>query len=232
MSTARRLVQRGRQHEESSPAPRNRQRRQDVEAPGEPTPLPPYEPPACPLSANAQKAIENIRTNHDSSKYKKHLKGAIDSITTATADNNERLAAHKTQVQRHAEQRRNNHIPDDEKPERHIEEEVYTSGLERQVSDLTTKAEKALRDLIDYGNELAMQDSIMKEVSENLAAAPVAQPAARRRRRGSDAEEDEEEPQNENAPAADENIPSAVELLKEAKEEHTRKYTSKSMRDR
>jgi E3 SUMO-protein ligase NSE2 len=232
MSTARRLVQRGRQHEGSSPAQRNRHQRRDAEVHNGPTPLPPYEPPACPLTANAQEEIEKIQTRHASSKYQKHLKCAIDAITTATADNNERLATHKAQVQRDTEKRRNNNIPDDEKPERHIQEEAYTNGLERQVSDLTRKAEKALRDLIDYGDELVMKDSIMKEVSENLAAAPVARHGAGRRRRGSEAQGDEEEAYDENAPAADENILSAVELLKEAKEEYTRKYTSKSMMDR
>jgi hypothetical protein len=157
----------------------------------------------------------------------------MDTITTAAADNNDRLAMHQTAVQRHAESRKSKDIPDDQKPEHHVEEEKYTNGLERQVSDLTAKAEKALRELIDYGDELTMHDSIMREVSENLATAPVARPAARRRQRGSDDEaEDEEEPQDENAPADNENILSAVELLKEAKEEHTRKYTAKSMRAR
>jgi hypothetical protein len=233
MSTARRLVQRGRQNEESSPVPRNRQSRQETEADYLPTPLPPYEPPSCPLSASAQEAIDNLRVNHDFSKYKKHLTGAMDAITTAAADNNERLAMHQTAVQRHAESRKSKDIPEDQKPEHHVEEERYTNGLERQVSDLTAKAEKALRELIDYGDELTMQDSIMRELSEYLASAPAAQPAARRRRRGShDEDAEEEEPQEENAPAANENNFSAVELLKEAKEEHARKYTAKSMRAR
>lgn len=231
MSTARRLVSRGRQHEESSPVPRNHHRRQDAEAPNEPTPLPPYEPPSCPLSASSRREIDNIRASHDSTKYKKHIKTAIKSITDAAADNNERLARHKTAVQRFAEQRRSKGIPDDQKPEHHKEEEEYANGMERQVTDLTIKAEKALRDLIDYGDELMMHDSIMRDVSDNLAAAPIARPAARRRRQRSSGE-DEEEPQEENAPATDENILSAVEFLKEAKEEYTRKYTSKSMRDR
>jgi hypothetical protein len=233
MSTARRLVQRGRQNEESSPVPRNRQRRQETEADHLTTPLPPYEPPSCPLSASAQEAIDNLRVNYDFSKYKKHLTGAMDAITTAAADNNERLAMHQTAVQRHAESRKSKDIPEGQKPEHHVEEERYTNGLERQVSDLTAKAEKALRELIDYGDELTMQDSIMRELSEYLAAAPAGRPAARRGRRGShDENAEEEEPQDENAPAANENIFSAVELLKEAKEEHTRKYTAKSMRAR
>ncbi|KAE9380231.1 hypothetical protein N431DRAFT_539897 [Stipitochalara longipes BDJ] len=232
MSTARRLVSRGRQHEELSPVPRSRQRRQDAEVLNEPTPLPPYEPPSCPLSASAQKMIDDIRVKHDHEKYRKHLKSAIDVVTNAAADNNERLAVHKDTVQRWAEQRKNNNIPDDEKPEHHIEREKYTNGMEKQVSELTTRAEKALRDLIDYGDELVMQDSIMKEVSENLAAASVGRPAARRTQRDSRSHDDEEGPQDENAPAANENILSAVELLKEAKDEHVRKYTSKSMRER
>jgi hypothetical protein len=149
----------------------------------------------------------------------------MDTITTAAADNNERLAIHQTAVQRHAESRRSKDTPDDQKPEHHIEEEKYTNGLEKQVSDLTAKAEKALRELIDYGDELTMHDSIMREVSENLAT--VARPAVRRRQRDSD-----DEGEDENAPASNENILSAVELWKEAKEEHARSYTAKSMRAR
>lgn len=157
----------------------------------------------------------------------------MDAITTAAADNNERLAMHQTAVQRHAESRKSKDIPEDQKPEHHVEEEEYTNGLEQKVSDLTAKAEKALRELIDYGDELTMQDSIMREINENLVAAPAARPAARWRRRGShDEDAEEEEPHDENPPAADENILSAVELLKEAKEEHIRKYTARSMRAR
>jgi len=232
MSTARRLISRGRHHEESSPVPRNRQRRQDAEVPDEPTPLPPYEPPSCPLSASAQKLIDEIRVKHDHEKYKKHLQSAIDAVRTAAADNNERLAEAKNIVQRRAESRKANNIPDDEMPETHAEYEEYTNRMETHVSDLTARAEKSMRDLIDYGDELLMQDSIMKEVGENLTAAPVARPVARRTQRGSGSQNEEEEPQDENAPAADENILSAVELLKEAKEEYVRKYTSKSMRER
>ena len=231
MSTARRLVSRGRHHEESSPVPRNRQRGQDAEVSDDPIPLPPYEPPSCPLSAGAQKMIGDIRVNHDHGNYKKHLQTAIEKVRLAAADNNERLAEAKNIVQRRAGSRKANDIPDEEMPQSHAEYEEYTNGMERQVSDLTTKAEKATRDLIDYVDELVMQDSIMREVSENLAAAPIARPAARSRQRASGSE-NEEEPQDENAPAADENILSAVELLKEAKEEYVRKYTSRSMRER
>ena len=118
---------------------------------------------------------------------------------------------------------------DDEEPEHHVEENKYADSLERKVSDLTSKAEKALRELIDYGDELAMHDSIMREVHENLASASIARPAARRT---ANDEGEDEVPQDENAPAADENILSAVELLREAKEKQARNYASKSLRDR
>jgi hypothetical protein len=158
------------------------------------------------------------------------------SIGTAAADNNDRLAIYKAQVQKYAEFRQSKGITDDQKPEAHIEREQYTDALEGKVSDLTTKAEKALRDLIDYSDELAMQDTIMKGVSENIAATHAPSAAARGRQReprANDEDGEEEGPEDENnAPAADENILSAVELLKKAKEEHAARYTSKSMRDR
>lgn len=231
MSTGgRRLVNRGRQHAESSSTPRS-QHQNDAE----PTSLPPYEPPSCPLSAHAQKAIDTLRVNQDYTKYKGHLRGAMVGITTAAADVNERLTISQTTVRKHAKFRQNKNIADDEKPERHIEQEKYTQGLESKVLDLTDKSEKAMRELVDYSDELAMQDTIMKEVSENIAAAPAPRPAARRRQRSprSDGEDDEEEPQEENvASASDENNLSAVELLKKAKEEYMVTWSSKSMRDR
>lgn len=158
-------------------------------------------------------------------------------ISTAAADNNDRLASHKALVKKQADFRQAKDIADDQKPEQHIEQERYTDALEGKVSDLTNRAEKALRDLIDYGDELAMQDTIMKGLVEGIAAAPSSRPAVRRRQRNPRAdeeeEEEEEEPEDEDdAPAANENILSAVELLKKAKEEYTARYTSKSMRAR
>jgi hypothetical protein len=90
----------------------------------------------------------------------------------------------------------------------YAKEEKYAEHLEKKVSEITTNAEKALRDLIDYGDELTMQDTILKEVHDSI-----------------------EGDQNEDL-AADPEVLSAVELFKQAKEDYAAKYASKSMRQR
>lgn len=109
---------------------------------------------------------------------------------------------------------------------------AYVPSLERQVDKYTKDAEKALRDLIDYGDELAMQDTILRDVVENVTAAAAAQPIRRqRRRRGAD-DEDDAEASEEEAPADDVEVLSTVELLKTAKDDYTTKYGARTMRAR
>jgi hypothetical protein len=105
--------------------------------------------------------------------------------------------------------------------------------MNKKVTDSTSKGEKAMRDLIDYTDELIMRDSIMTEVNENIAAAPAPVPHLRRQRRVAPEDEDEEEENiAEEAPAEDATILSPVELLRKAKEDYKAAYTSKSMADR
>lgn len=210
-----------------------RSRPRDSEAAREPTPLPPYEPPTCALTPTAKRALENLRVNHDYSKYKKHLDGSIKVITNSIGDSNERLRIRKEQLAKAASKRREGE--EDEDGEELSNKEAIVRGMENKVASLTAKADKALRDLIDYGDELSMKDTMMKEVSENIAAAPAPRPVARRQRRhGSN---DEENAENEEIDVEEDeetevegSIVSAVELLKKAQEEYAAQYASKSMR--
>lgn len=120
-----------------------------------------------------------------------------------------------------------------DKTEAEIEEERYMQTMNKKVTDSTSKGEKAMRDLIDYTDELVMRDPIMTEVNENIAAAPASLPHLRRKRRAvpQDEGEDEENISDETL-AEDVAILSPVELLKKAKEDYKTSYTSKSMADR
>ena len=224
MSSRRQLVSRARHNEASSPAQRSRNRNSDAGTVREPTALPPYEPPSCPLSASATRALGDIRLNHDYSKYKRHLDASVDAITNAAGDSNERLTIRRSRVKKNAEKRRNQGTEDEEKTPKEEEDELMASQLEKKVGDLTSQAEKALRDLMDYRDELAMQDTIMREIGESIAAAPAEQPSSRGQ---NNADEDEDD-----TPAAAPPILSAVELLKKAKQDYSATYASKSMRDR
>lgn len=202
-----------RSRESEAPAPARRQHE-----------LPPYEPPTCALSATAKRNIDKLRTEHNTAKYQKHLKVALALVPDAAASNNERLTARRQEVQNRKEKRQKNDVDDENIPQEHIDAEKYLKVFTNKVEDLTSRSEKALRELIDLADEATMQDNILTEVEQNIPA-PVAQPARRRR-------EDDDQEEEEEAPAADVEILSAVELLKERKEAYAANYRSKSMKQR
>jgi hypothetical protein len=146
------------------------------------------------------------------------------------------LRIHKEDAAKAANRRRQ--VEDnEERTEEDIEREVYINGMERRAQDYSTKAEKALRDLIDYDDELVMKDTIMKEVIENVPAAPVPRSAVRRQRRqgsseGEDGENEEPDVEEDGDAEANGPVVSAMELLKKAQAEYAADRASKSMRDR
>ncbi|TVY84540.1 E3 SUMO-protein ligase nse2 [Lachnellula suecica] len=240
MSSRRHLVSRSRvNNNESSPAPRARQQR---DAPDR-QPLPPYEPPTCHLRPEAQRALDNLRLNHDYTKYKKHVESAIKALKSSAVSINDQLADRKDLVQRGKEtmeKLREAGRDDEDKAADQKEKEEYARHMAKKVGNLTTKAEEALRELIDYGDELAMQQSIITEVSETIANAPVPEPrAAKKRKRRSTQDEGEEENEDneenasqDDAPADDIEILSAVELWEKSKQDYATQYASKTMRER
>jgi hypothetical protein len=226
MSSRKQLVSRSRLSQNLSPAQR---RRDEESANPRPTPFPPYEPPSFPLTASQKRALDNLRVSYDDTAYKKHLDASKKNIINAIGEANDRLMAHKMKVQRADEKVRQQ---ERDKTEAEIEEEQYTQIMKKKVTDSTAKGEKAMRDLIDYTDELAMRDQIMMEVSENIAAAPAPRPApGRRRRLDSEDRDDDEENIAEEAPAPDPAL-SPVEVLKKAKADYVTSYTTKSMSDR
>ncbi|CAL3962619.1 hypothetical protein PZA11_000274 [Diplocarpon coronariae] len=230
MST-RRLVNRAHASETASPAPRRQTQASEtpVRQPPRQIELPPYEPPTCPLSAEAQQKLDALQNSLAYEKYKKHIRSAFKTVTNATADINDRLATRRDALQKTAEKRRRGGTQDGDKTESEKNDEICTRKLERAVQVETEKAEAAVRELIDYGDELRMQEILLKGVSRKIASAPARQPATSRRRRVALSSDDENGDEDEPEPAAEEpdNF-SAIELLKKAKEDYANAYNSKS----
>ena len=232
---SRKLVQRSRPYEDSSPAPsRHNQRQSQVPArQREAAALPPNQAPSCPLSATARRELDDLRVRHDYSKYSRHLDIAKANLPVVIADTYDRLRARTEQAEKEAAKRQKD--GSQEKTEAEIDAEERANALEVKITELTEKAEKAMRDIVDYKDELAMRDTIMKDVSLSIPPAPAPQPV-RMRQRQADGEEDEAsdgEAEVEGVLELSETSGvSTVELLKEANAEYARKYASKSMRER
>ncbi|KAF7890741.1 uncharacterized protein EAF01_010550 [Botrytis porri] len=215
----RRRLQTGAEHHapQSSPTP-GRSRLSNLNGS---IPFPEYTPPTCPLSADAQRAISNIRTLHNSAKLKKHLSQAIKNITDTTVANNDRIWERKRQVEKNARKRQRDGQDDEEIPAEHKDLEIHTKHLAKKVNIWTEQAELAMRVLIDKGDEVERNDLVVRDVCGKLAEANPAPPM--RRTRG---QEDGEEAKQDGV------VVSAVELLDQIKEEYRSKYEAESMTKR
>ncbi|KAH9214112.1 zinc-finger of the MIZ type in Nse subunit-domain-containing protein [Leptodontidium sp. 2 PMI_412] len=234
---SRRLVSRSRMNDTASPAPRRQQQQQrasetPARQPVRQTELPPYEPPVCALSVQAQQALDSLSNTYDYGKYTKHLQNAKDVMRNAAAESNDRLVARKEAFPRAVERRRREGVADEDRSEGEAKDETVLKGFERTNDKFTAQAEEAMRELIDYGDELSMQDTMMKQVIREIAAAPVPQRAAPRRRRDAGSDDEGQEEEEIEPPAADPDNMSAVELLRQAKEDRAAKYASQSKRSR
>ncbi|KAL3421848.1 chromosomal organization and DNA repair protein [Phlyctema vagabunda] len=236
MSSRRGLLSRGRRDGSTVSSPATRRPRES-EAPTSrngATPLPDYQAPSCPLNAKAKRDLEELYSNRSTEKYKKHLQAAKQSVTASAVEPNDRLHERQERLKQYAEKRRQPGRENEDKTDAEMEEQEYTEDLEKKVEALTTKAEKALRELIDYSDELAAQDDVIRRVNQQIPMYdPQASAEARRRRRaranGSDAEDDEDA---EESSAEDTQVLSAVEILKQLQEEHSTTYSEKTMREK
>lgn len=218
----------------SSPAQR---RARDPDA-SESLPLPPYEPPSCPLTANAKRTLESLSANLDTSKYEKHLKAAIQNVTNSAVEPSDRLHNRLKRVKHQAEKRRQLGKENEEKTDLELEEEEYAEDLEKKVEALTTKAEKALRELIDFSDELALRDHLLKQVNENIPAPNTNSAGSRRRTRrarNGDSDDDDDDGEaddyeEDEADTMDPSVLSALESLNKLKEEYSTSYASKTKR--
>lgn len=186
------------------------------------------------MTNQAKHQLTNLAAEADYAKYKKHLGACVSTLVNATADSNEALANAKADL----ENRRQKRIAraaragggDDEggeaqRSQEEIAQEAHVEALTEKVDRLTRAAEKAMRDLIDYTDELRAQDQLITGVVDQ--ASQQVPPRARRARSG--------EGEDEDMPDADEDaaaILSPTEILKQARKEYQRAYSNRPMANR
>lgn len=197
--------------------------------------LPPYQLPSCPLTNQHKLQLSNLAAEADYAKYKKHLGTCVSTIINATADSNEALKIAKEDLEDKRTKRRQKEARQAEAEDEdgnaagvgNSQEEImleeHVEKMTEKVERLSREAEKAMRELIDYTDELRAQDQLMQGV-----IAKASQPAAARRRQGSDEEGDEVMPDAE----ADEEVVGPTEILKMAREDYNRAYGNRSMGNR
>ena len=232
MSNRRHLVQRSRNTQEVTDSPARPLQRQSLGGAQQlNTELPPYEPLQCALTPKAREQLERLKVSHDNTKYKKHIKSAILAVTEAATSSNDRLTARKADAQKRAE-RREKEGKGEEQTQEEKEDAIYLKTLNRKVKSMTQDTEKALRELIDYDDELAMFTNRLEDVIDAVGRAPAAVP--RRTRRpivnpdgDGDSDGQEEQESEEDVPVI---VPS--NLYKQALAEYEQEYRSKSMRAR
>lgn len=235
----RRLVQRSRQNEDSSPAPRSRQQptNSDRQRPGQQTPLPPYEAPSCPLNAKARRELEQLSINYDYGKYTLTLKGCKTNLITTTADVFERAKLKRDDAAKHTARRRKAGGNENEKTEQEIEALKGADVLEEKAQEIRRLAEKAIRDVIDLEDELAMNETLLKDAINKIPPPPEPQRVQnpRARERGDDEGEDDEVSEAQEEVVYE--VPdvagvSAMELLSQERQAYLENYQAKSLRQR
>ncbi|KFY66484.1 hypothetical protein V496_02055 [Pseudogymnoascus sp. VKM F-4515 (FW-2607)] len=235
MSSRRRLVSRTNQDAApSSPAPRTQASSSSRSA------LPPYEPPAHPLTFLAKQQLNMLVDDTDYGKYRKHLATAITTLSNATVESNDTLTLARMKLERQVERRRARESQREdgeeeiEKTEEEVAMEERVAKLEVEVERLTQEAEMATRELIDYSEELKRQEGLIRGVAQKAANAPGPRPNRRRRRGAGDSDDDNSDDPDFENPEADAaaDAPSITELLAEAQAAAAAQYAAQSMRAR
>lgn len=239
---SRRLVSGAQRSKNDTPA----RSRDEASRPG--TALPPYEPPKYAMSEKYQRQLNSLMTtSHDYDKYKTHVKAAIQSITNCTAEGYDQVHNAKEDATRLAKKReRAQEESGEEIPKTDTEEQAEQRAFELQqkVDKLAKEAEKSLRELIDYGDELAQQSNIIKAVQEDVAINAMNAPAInpintqKKRRRREAVAPDEESMEDDEDMEVDEpeeapfDVLSATELLQMSKTNYAADYSNQSLRKR
>lgn len=237
----RRLIQRPRTNENSSPAQRSRQQSSVASRShaDQAAPLPRYEPPSCPLSATARQELSHLNVNYDYTKYAKIIETCKRALSANIADAYDRVRAKQEAAEVQTNRRRKQGGNDNEKTEEEIAAIQKAKDLEAEVLELRTRAEKAVRELVDFEDELNMNDSIMKEVIEEIpprqTQVPPPNPSAAARNSNGDGDSDDDNAAKEREfvqQVPDEAGVSTLDILKRRREDYLESYASKSMRTR
>lgn len=182
------------------------------------TELPPYKPPCFLLSTEAKRKLEELYLHHDFTKYKKNIKDATNIVTKSTYECNDRLWQRKQKLRSMEEKVKTSENIDEAFKARYKKEKAHVNNLEGKVGEITSKAENAIRDLIDYGDELSMQSHFLQTVVKNYVS---------RQSLGSNAGVSDRD-----GSAPEQTGQRCVEILRSAKTDYKTKYENKSKKDR
>lgn len=182
----------------------------------EATDLPPYEPISCALSDDAKRALYSLANNRDTRRYEEHIKKSISLLGKNVAALNDRLIERQTEL-RVLSQKRAERGGDKTARESQVEKSL--SALSREVDDLTTHSEQAVRDLIDRQNALQDEKQAAAEMARYFQSLP-SRPVRRPRRsdpRDPDGEDEEDENGDEDLPPPDRSVFEVLEANRRAK---------------
>lgn len=215
--------------------------------------LPTYQAPKFPMSDKHQRALAELKsTNFFYSKYREHRVAGVTSITSANADAYDRVHEAKARLEELVEKNAKSASQSEDssqvgngfndKSDAKLEAEKRLHDLQVKVDSLSEEAEKNLRQLVDYGDELHQQDQIMTDVKDQVAI-DASQPriAKKRKTNGHDAEggtlnitDDEEEAQVEEDLVAE--LPADTltpfEVFQKSKANYNEHYAAQTMRNR
>ncbi|KAF3054924.1 E3 SUMO-protein ligase nse2 [Daldinia childiae] len=209
LSSSRRL-QSGAERNRGRPSIQSSSRIQQDNGPVE---LPDYEPLACPLSAEAIRALTQLSTNKDTRKYEEQLNKSIVLLSASVRDINDKYEERKESLKNLQEKRAGR----EEKNDRERAEEKAVLALKNDVPTLTNECNLAVQSVIDLKIELEDSNLGLRKTAQKVEA--EATNGARRQRRRGDDEDDE---------MADVDITSPIVLLQRAKEGAAEEYASKT----
>ena len=200
-----------------------------------PTPLPRYQPPSNPLSADAQRALRELPRTHRLDGLKKHLSQATSHLTDVAGDVNDRYQKKlEAQQKRNARKQGNGEAPAGE----HQDGDSALEKLRSTVDGMTGNLEASVRKMIDSKAAVEAIEAALQDLSENVANGSGAvvptqstlgasQFRQRRRRRGSGSENEQSDSEEQGKGSSQ---PHPLGVLKRKMTQHHVDYEKLSMR--
>ena len=198
------------------------------------------------MNDTAKRALLEISNNRDTRKYEQHLTKSISLLRDSVGVTNDRLRFRTDHVEQF--QARRTERGEDQKSAVEIATVECAEKLGNEVPALTSRAEAALREVIDYRAELEDERAVLDEVHNQVRAQLPRQPRPEKRRKmqhvgpGSDGDDDDADDDAE-AQAVEEDaemedpedkIPftGASELLESIRQSKASEYGNLSMYER
>lgn len=131
------------------------------------TPLPSYQPPSHPLNTNAQRALHELPRSHRVDGLQTHLAQAINNLTAAAGDINDRsqqkLADHQKRKARRLA--RDGVGPDEDENDR----DRAVEEMRENAAELTAELEQRVRKIVDAKAAVENVTTVLRELDANLS---------------------------------------------------------------